>query len=177
MFKLLNSAIFSTLIITFLCGILYPGLITAIGMLFFHHQATGSLMLKAGKPVGSSLIAQKFTQPHYFKPRPSAAGDGWDPLNSGASNLALVNPKLSQVPPASDIDMITASGSGLDPHIFFSSALNQAKSVAAARHVTLDALTAIIEDHVETHLLTSPSLKIVNVMKLNFMLDEKFPIR
>ncbi|MBV8062734.1 MAG: K(+)-transporting ATPase subunit C, partial [Nevskia sp.] len=141
-----------SIVFLLLCGGIYPTVVVGLGQLFFHNQAQGSIVSDAqGNPVGSSLMAQAFDKAQYFHPRPSAAGnDGYDATNSGGSNLAATNqalidrvkgsvadaqtddPNLKEVP----ADMVTTSGSGLDPDISPENALAQVARVAQARNMS-----------------------------------------
>jgi K+-transporting ATPase ATPase C chain len=179
-----------TVFFTVLCGLAYPLAITGICQLVFPHQANGSLIPLNGNPVGSELLAQGFSKPEYFQPRPSAAGNGYDPTASGGSNYGPTNKKLIDRVQASVVqfrkdnpdyhgpipaDLLTASASGLDPHISPDSALAQAPRVAKARGVTLDqinTLVATVTEGPDLALLGEPR---VNVLKLNLALDQKFP--
>jgi K+-transporting ATPase ATPase C chain len=175
---------------TVLCGLAYPLAITGICQLVFPHQANGSLIPLNGNLVGSELLAQGFSKPEYFQPRPSAAGNGYDPTASGGSNYGPTNKKLIDRVQASVVqfrkdnpdyrgpipaDLLTTSASGLDPHISPDSALAQAPRVAKARGVPLDqinTLVATVTEGPDLGLLGEPR---VNVLKLNLALDRQFP--
>jgi potassium-transporting ATPase KdpC subunit len=180
-----RTAILFTLVTAVLLGIVYPLLIAGISGVLFHHKAEGSLIERNGQVIGSSLIAQSFTSDKYFHPRPSAAGNGYDATSSGGSNLAQSNAKLATrmqgdidklaaqnpdhpVP----IDMVTTSGSGLDPDITPDNAYFQAPRVAKARGVTVDSIRELIARHTtgrEFGFLGEPR---VNVLELNLALDQ-----
>jgi len=169
-----------------LCGI-YPLIMWVLSQGLFPHQANGSLIMRKGTVVGSSLLSQGFTDSKYFHPRPSAAGQGYDPVNSGASNLGSLSQKLidgakqriaayrvennlgpdAPVP----IDAVTASGSGLDPHISLQNALLQADRVAKARGMSRELLHKTIESRTEGRDLRIFGEPGVNVLKLNLDLD------
>jgi K+-transporting ATPase ATPase C chain len=171
-----------------LCG-LYPVVVWGIAQIAFPRQANGTLVTRQGQVVGSALIAQNFTSPGYFHPRPSAAGDnGYDGANSGGSNLGPLSRKLvDQVKEriaayraenhlAPDVpipaDAVTASGSGLDPHISLKNAAFQAPRVAAARILSPDRIKTLMEtctDGPDLGFLGEPR---VNVLRLNLALDE-----
>jgi potassium-transporting ATPase KdpC subunit len=177
--------------LTILLGVGYPLAVTGISQLVFPHQANGSLISKNGQVVGSELIGQNFTKPEYFQPRPSAAGsDGYDPTASGGSNYGATNQKLIDRVKASvdkfhkdnpdyhgpiPADMLTASGSGLDPDISPASAQAQLARVAKARGVSTDPLSQLVAQYTKAPdlgLLGDPR---VNVLKLNLALDQQFP--
>jgi len=188
----LLPAVRMTLVLTVLTGLLYPGFVTGVVKLLFPHQAAGSLIEVNGKVVGSELIGQKFTQPSYFHGRPSAAGDGYDAANSGASNLGPTNPKLIERVNADvatfrkenpaftgpiPADLVTMSGSGLDPHISPAAAYAQEQRVAAARSAPLARVHALIDAAVEPRQLGFLGEPRVNVLKLNLTLDREIPFR
>jgi K+-transporting ATPase ATPase C chain len=180
-----KTSIRFTLVTTVLLGLAYPLVMTGIARVLFPHQAAGSLILKDGKVIGSTLLAQSFTGDQYFHPRPSAAGNGYDATSSGGSNLAQSNQKLvtriqgdvdklaaqsggKPVP----IDLVTTSGSGLDPDITPDAAYYQAARVAAARHMSEDAVKQMIAAHVEGRTLGVLGEPRVNVLELNLELDK-----
>jgi len=179
-----KTSIRFTLVTTVLLGLAYPLVITAIAGAIFPHQAAGSLILKDGRVIGSSLLAQSFTSDRYFHPRPSAAGNGYDATSSGGSNLAQSNQKLVQriqgdidklaaqnpgkpVP----IDMVTTSASGLDPDITPDNAYYQSHRVAIARHLSDDAVNKLIAAHITERTLGLIGEPRVNVLQLNLDLD------
>ncbi|GMU87289.1 MAG: potassium-transporting ATPase KdpC subunit [Ignavibacteriales bacterium] len=170
---------------------MYPLFITAIGAVFFPYQAAGSIIFKDGEPVGSELLAQKFTSDRYFHPRPSSVD--FNPVPSGGSNLGPIDlrlknltderyaefieknilPRVANVPP----EMLTASGSGVDPHITIESALLQARRVAIARNFEpemINKLTNLIFEIEETDNGKIFGLKKINVLKLNLALDQLY---
>ena len=179
------TSILFTLVTAVLFGIVYPLVITGIATVLFPHKAGGSLILKDGQVIGSELLAQSFTSDRYFHPRPSAAGNGYDATSSGGSTLAQSNAKLVQriqgdidklaaqnpgkpVP----IDMVTTSGSGLDPDITPDNAYYQAPSVAKARGLTEDQVRGLIEQHTQGRELGFLGEPRVNVLDLNLALDK-----
>lgn len=186
-------ALRALLVLTVIVGILYPLAITGVAQAVFHQQANGSMVKLNGTVVGSSLIGQNFTDakgnplPQYFQPRPSAAGkSGYDPTSTSASNLGPNNPDLVKaindrraaiatfdgVPPDSvPADAVTASGSGLDPHISPAYAYEQVHRVAAARHLDPATVHAMVKDHVQGRVLGFLGESRVNVLQLNLALD------
>jgi potassium-transporting ATPase KdpC subunit len=178
---------------TILFGVVYPLVITGICQLAFPHKANGSLITSDGKTIGSELIGQNFTRPEYFQPRPSAAGnDGYDPTASGGSNFGPTNQKLIDRVKASiekfrkenpdytgpiPADLVTASASGLDPHLSPDSAKAQAPRVAKARGATLGQVQQLIAQFTEMPSLGLLGEPRVNVLELNLTLDREFPRR
>jgi K+-transporting ATPase ATPase C chain len=179
--------------LTILLGVAYPLAVTGICQGVFPRQANGSLMTAGGRVIGSELIGQNFSQPEYFQPRPSAAGaDGYDATASGGSNYGPTNQKLFDRVKASverfrkenpdyhgpiPADLVTASASGLDPHISPDSALAQAPRVAKARGVTVEQVNRLVAQLTEgpdLGLLGEPR---VNVLRLNLALDERFALK
>jgi potassium-transporting ATPase KdpC subunit len=182
--SLWRTSILYTLIATVVFGLGYPLLVTLLAGVLFPHKADGSLILKDGQVIGSELLAQSFTSDRYFHPRPSAAGNGYDATSSGGSNLAQSNAKLVQriqgdidklaaanpgkpVP----IDLVTTSGSGLDPDITPDAAFYQAPRVARARGLSEDRVRALIEKHITGRQLGFLGEPRVNVLELNLDLD------
>ena len=180
-----KTSIRYTLVTTVLLGLAYPLVLTGIAGALFPHQAAGSLILKDGHVIGSSLLAQSFTSDRYFHPRPSVAGNGYDATSSGGSNLAQSSQKLvtriqgdidklaAQNPGKPvPIDLVTTSGSGLDPDITPDNAYYQAHRVALVRHLGDDAVNKLIAAHVEARTLGFIGEPRVNVLELNLALDD-----
>jgi len=187
--RTLIVAIKMTVVLTVVTGILYPLAMVGIGYVIFPAQAAGSLIYRNGSPIGSSLIAQNFKAARYFHPRPSAAGtNGYDPTSSSGSNLGPTSKSLidsvkqrtkditeensgiqpSQIP----VDMVTASGSGLDPEISPEAAEIQIGRVAKARGISEDIVRSLLTANTRTRwggFLGEPG---VNVLSLNLALDE-----
>jgi len=180
-----RTAIRFTIVTTVLLGLGYPLLVTAIAGVAFPHKAAGSLILKDGQVIGSELLAQSFTSDRYFHPRPSAAGNGYDGTASGGSNLAQSNTKLVQrvqgdidklsaenpgkpVP----IDMVTTSGSGLDPDITPDNAYFQVPRVAKARGLSEEQVWNLITGNISGRQLGLLGEPRVNVLALNLALDK-----
>jgi potassium-transporting ATPase KdpC subunit len=174
------------LVLTVVLGIGYPAAVLMVGQLAFHHKADGSLVSVDGSAVGSSLIGQQFTGPEWFHPRPSAAGDGYDAMASSASNLGPSSAELlrlveqrkagaskvndvspSDVPP----DALTASGSGLDPHISPAYAQQQVTRVAAARRLTPAQVQQLVDENTQGRMLGFLGEPVVNVLQLNLALQ------
>jgi potassium-transporting ATPase KdpC subunit len=177
--------------LTILLGVGYPLAVTGISQLIFPYQANGSLITKGDQVLGSELIGQNFTKPEYFQPRPSAAGnDGYDPTASGGFNYGPTSQKLIDRVKASvdkfrkenpdysgpiPADMLTGSGSGLDPDISPASAQAQSARVAKARGISPDQLSQLVAQYTrppDLGLLGEPR---VNVLKLNLALDQQYP--
>ena len=190
MFKELAPAFRMTLVFTVLTGLLYPGLVTALNQGLFKDESNGSLVFRDGKVVGSRLIGQNFTRPEYFHPRPSAAGSGYDGASSGGSNLGPTSRKLiDRVKAASEqfrqenpdfngpipADALTASGSGLDPHISPANAMAQLNRVAKARGVDATQIQQLVSGLTEGRSLGFLGEPRLNVLLLNIALDERFP--
>jgi len=193
MWKEIGPAFRVTLLITILTGLLYPGLVTGLCQLFFRNAANGSLVRangQNGQVVGSSLIGQNFSKPEYFQPRPSAAGAGYDGFASGGSNYGPTNQHLIDRVQASidqfrkdnpdyhgpiPADLVTASGSGLDPHISPASAEAQASRIAKARGIKVEQVEQLIAKHIEPRQLGFLGEPRVNVLELNRDLDRSYP--
>jgi len=183
----LRAALVSLVVLTVVTGIVYPVVVTAIAQLVFPRQANGSLIVKDGKVIGSALIGQPFDDPKYFWGRPSATSPfGYNAASSSGSNLSPTNPALvksvrervdalraadpgntAPVP----VDLVTASGSGLDPHISPAAALYQVNRVAKARKLQPDAVRTLVERHTEGRQLGFLGEPRVNVLALNLALD------
>jgi potassium-transporting ATPase KdpC subunit len=179
-----------TLVMTILTGLAYPALVTAIAQVLFPDKAHGSLISVDGKTVGSRLIGQNFTRPEYFHPRPSHAGAGYDAALSSGSNFGPTNQKLFDRVKASveryrkenpdytgpiPADAVTASASGLDPHISPANADIQAARVARARNVDAAAVRQIVADQTEAPWLGFIGESRLNVLELNLALDRGSP--
>jgi K+-transporting ATPase ATPase C chain len=185
--RYLGTAIRMTILTAILLGLVYPLAITGIAQVLFPDAANGSLIGVNGRVIGSSLIAQGFTAAEYFHPRPSAAGSGYDAMASSASNLgptsrvlvdrvkADVRKQIAEYPGlrfgAIPVDMVTTSGSGLDPDITVANARAQAPRVATARGMSLARLLALVDDHTTGRTLGFLGEPRVNVLKLNLALD------
>jgi K+-transporting ATPase ATPase C chain len=187
----LVPAALAMLVFTLICGVMYPLFSTGVGQMFFSDKVDGSLIERDGVVVGSELIGQNFVAPEYFHSRPSAAGDGYDGSASSGSNLGPTNPDLlaaveeravayrninGLAPDAAvPVDAVTASGSGLDPHISPANARLQARRVAETRGLVVEAVLAMVDDHTDGRgfgILGEPG---VHVVDLNLALDELTP--
>ena len=195
----LIAAVRAVLVLTVVCGVLYPLAVTLIAQVAFDEEADGSLVVRDGEVVGSTLLGQSFTRPEYFHGRPSAAGaaasgtEGADPddptqIASSASNLGPTNPDfLAAVQDAVDayredngldadtevpVDAVTSSGSGLDPHISIANAELQAPRVADERGLDLDVVLDLIDDNTDGRSFGFLGEPGVNVLLLNLALDE-----
>jgi K+-transporting ATPase ATPase C chain len=179
-----TTSIRFTIVTTILLGLGYPLFVTGVAGVVFPHKAAGSLILKDGQVIGSELIAQSFTSDKYFHPRPSAAGNGYDATASGGSNLAQSNKvlvtriqgsidQLSKENPGHPvpIDLVTTSGSGLDPDITPDAAFFQAPRVAKARGIPEDRIHQLIEQHITSRQLGILGEPRVNVLDLNLAID------
>jgi len=190
--KQLIIALRVTLVFAILTGVAYPLLVTGLAQAIFPRQADGSLMQSKGKAIGSDLVGQQFSRPEYFQGRPSAAGNGYDGLASGPSNLGPTNQhlidrvqgdlkKFREANPTATgplpADLLTASGSGLDPDISPASAEAQIPRVAAARGMSAGALRNLVASHTEGRQFGVLGEPRVNVLKLNLALDEADPVK
>ena len=185
----LGTASLFTIVSIVLLGVIYPIVITLVGGLIFPYQANGSLETQNGKVIGSSIIGQLFTKPQYFQGRPSAAGkNGYDPTATGGTNLGPTSKKLldstrstiaalrkanPDATGAIPIDLVTSSGSGIDPDISPEGAYYQVPRIAKARHTSIDAIRATVSAHVRGRDLGFLGEPRVNVLELNRALDAK----
>ncbi len=180
--KQVITACLYTVVTALILGIGYPAAITAIAQLVMRNQANGQILMRNGEAIGSALIGQPFTGPGYFHSRPSAAGTGYDASNSSGSNYGPTNKALMDRVTASvqaesnsapvPIDLVTASGSGLDPDITPAAALYQASRIAAQRHLSKDSVETLVSREITPRqfgLLGEPR---VNVFRLNLALDD-----
>jgi K+-transporting ATPase ATPase C chain len=179
-----------TLVMTVLTGLIYPGIVTGLCQMLFPKQANGSLEYKDGRVIGSTLIGQNFAKPEYFQPRPSAAGNnGYDATSSTGSNLGPTNQKLiDRVKTAADkfhkdnpgftetipADLLTASGSGLDPHLSPEAAGAQVERVAKARGASVADIRSLVAQFTEGRDLGFLGEPRVNVLLLNEALDARY---
>jgi K+-transporting ATPase ATPase C chain len=187
MIKQLKISLIVFGLLTLLTGLVYPALVTGISQVLFPKQANGSLITSNGQVVGSELIGQQFDQPQYFWGRLSATGDhAYNAATSGGSNLGPTNPALEEqvsgriaALQAADpgntlpvpVDLVTASGSGLDPHISIAAARYQAARVARARGLTLDQVATLIDQNTTGRTFGFIGEARVNVLELNLVLD------
>jgi potassium-transporting ATPase KdpC subunit len=189
--KNFTTAILFTLVTTVLLGLVYPAVVTALAQALFRNQANGQLISKGGELIGSRIIAQPFTGPQYFHPRPSAAGvNGYDPSNSSGSNLGPTSQKLvdrvkgdvatvqtdrpgQPVP----IEMVTTSGSGLDPDISPEAARFQVARVARVRGIDQGELSRVVDVHIMPRQFGFLGESRVNVLELNLEMDRRYPVK
>ena len=192
MLQQLAPALRMMLFLTVLTGLVYPGIVTGLCQALFAHQANGSLVTQNGQVIGSALLGQNFAKPEYFHPRPSAAGDtGYDPTASQGSNLGPTSQKLVDRMKAAALqfrkenptysgpipaDAITASGSGLDPHISLANAQAQAARIAGARSAKPANIESLINSATENRDLGFLGEPRVNVLALNLALDQRYPV-
>ncbi|MES2228784.1 MAG: potassium-transporting ATPase subunit KdpC [Pseudomonadota bacterium] len=185
---LIRPALSLFVLLTVITGVVYPLAVTGVAKAAFPSQAAGSLILRDGKAVGSSLIGQNFSDPKYFWGRPSATSPmPYNGGGSGGSNLGPLNPALvdalkgrvetlKAADPANTlpvpVDLVTASASGLDPHISVAAAQYQAARVARVRGIAADAMAALIARHTAGRLLGVLGEARVNVLELNLELDQ-----
>ena len=186
--KNLITSVLMTLVTTVLCGLLFPLAITGLAQLLFPKQANGQLLTRNGQVVGSRLIGQAFSSAKYFHSRPSSAGAGYDASNSGGSNLGPTNQTLiARVQADADrlhaenpgvaipMDLLTTSGSGLDPHISPEAAEFQVPRIARERGMSEDAVRQTVGLHTESRQFGFLGEPRVNVLELNLALDEIRP--
>jgi K+-transporting ATPase ATPase C chain len=188
-FVSLKTSFIVLIILTILLGIIYPLFMYGVGQVFFHKQANGTLYhYKNGKVIVSGLIGQNFSQPQYFQPRPSSAGNGYDASNSSGSNLGPTSQKLhdalaSRVAAYRTLnnlsanvkipsDAVTGSGSGLDPHISYANAMLQSSRVASARNLTVAQVKQLIGNYTEGKTFGLFGQERVNVLRINLALDK-----
>ena len=184
--KEMKRAVLLFVALSILTGVFYPMAVTVFAHVAFPKQASGSLIYKTdGRPGGSLLIGQPFSDPKYFWPRPSATADfPYNPLASGGSNLGPTNKdliskidervkslKAADLEGALPADLVTASGSGLDPHISEDGAIIQIPRIARARHLPEENIRALMRKHVEDRQFGFLGAQRVNVLKLNLALD------
>ncbi len=189
----LRPALLLTLVLCVLTGMIYPGIVTGLAQGLFPSQANGSLVTVNGKVVGSALIGQPFSRPEYFHPRPSAAGSGYDAAASSGTNKGPVDRKLADTLVALRVDsavadlriargavpsdLVTASASGLDPHISPANAQAQVARVASARGVDSAAVRTLVASRTEGRQFGIFGESRVNVLLLNIAVDSQFPMR
>jgi K+-transporting ATPase ATPase C chain len=182
--KQIYPAIAMTVVLTVLLGIIYPLAVTGLALVMFPAKAGGSLIEKDGRAIGSSLIGQPFTGPVYFHSRPSAAGTGYDGTASGGTNLGPTSQKLvDNVKTAAEslreenpdspipVDMVTASASGLDPHITPAAAEFQVPRIAKERSMKAEEVRRLVREHTEGRQFGILGEPRVNVLELNLALD------
>ena len=181
----LLPSILMLLVMTVVTGFAYTLAVTGVGQLLFGDRAGGSLLERDGQPVGSELIGQSITSPEFFHPRPSAAGDGYDPTISSGSNLGPQNPdllasveeriaayrELNGLGPDESVpvDAVTASGSGLDPHISVANARLQAPRIAEGRGISVDEVMALIDENTVNPMfgfLNEPAVNVLDAQHL-----------
>jgi potassium-transporting ATPase KdpC subunit len=189
--KNFTTAILFTLVTTVLLGLVYPAVVTGLAQAFFRERANGQLVARNGVVIGSRIIAQPFTGPQYFHPRPSVAGtNGYDATNSSGSNLGPTNQKLvdrvkadvatlqAEHPGQSvPVEMVTTSGSGLDPDISPEAARFQMARIAKSRGISEEQLQEFVQAHVLPRQFGFLGESRVNVLELNLALDQSFPVK
>lgn len=186
--KTFITAILVTIVLTILLGIIYPLAMTGLAQFLYPDKANGSLVTVKDSIIGSSLLGQSFVSPMYFHSRPSAAGDGYDPMKSGGSNLGPTSQKLyERIKHDADslratypefkgdlpIDMLTTSGSGLDPDITLENALIQAPVVAKANNISVEEIKKLVNEKLKGRDLGLLGEPRINVLELNISLLAK----
>lgn len=184
----LITAFLITIVTTILLGIIYPLLVTGLAQVLFHDKANGQLIRKNGDLYGSAIIGQPFVSDRYFHSRPSAAGNGYDATSSGGSNLGPTNQKLIDRMNTSmattqaenpgmpiPVDLVTTSGSGLDPDITPAAALFQVPRIARVRHMSEDQVHDLVESHIQHRQFGILGEPRVNVLELNLAVDQVAP--
>jgi potassium-transporting ATPase KdpC subunit len=186
MLAILRPALVMLAFLSLVTGVAYPFLVTAVAQAAFPAQANGSIIVQGGKERGSALIGQPFDGPGYFWSRPSATSPAYDAAASSGSNLGPLNPALSDAVKARvealrvadptqqapvPVDLVTASGSGLDPHLSPAAALYQVNRVAAHRRLPPARVRELVEAHIEGRWLGVLGEPVVNVLELNLALD------
>lgn len=182
----LAPAFLFTVVSVLLFGIIYPFAMAGLAQLVFPWQANGAIVMRNDTPIGSDIVGQLWSKPQYFHGRPSAAGNGYDPTNTGGTNLAPTSKKLIDATKATiaalrkenpdattpiPMDLVTSSASGIDPDISPQAAYYQAARVAKARGMTVAAVDALIDAHAQPRTLGFLGDPRVNVMSLNLALD------
>jgi K+-transporting ATPase ATPase C chain len=178
-------------VLTVITGLVYPAVVTVVAQVAFPRQANGSIIVKEGRPVGSVLIGQEFSAPRYFWGRPSATSPtAYHPLPSSGSNLGPLNPALHQrvearvkmlrsADPGNEslipVDLVTASASGLDPHISVAGALYQVPRVALVRGLSQEEVVRLVKENTTGRLAGVFGEPVVNVLQLNLALDQRGP--
>jgi K+-transporting ATPase ATPase C chain len=188
--KNLLIAALMTVVTTVLLGVVYPLVVTGAAQVLFPDKANGQLVTRNGKVVGSALLGQAFSSPGYFHSRPSNAGTGYDAANSSGTNLGPTSKKLADAVKASvdaahaenpgapvPIDLVTSSGSGLDPHISPAAALFQVPRVARERHASEAEVRQVVDAHTEGRQLGFFGEPRVSVLLLNLALNERWPMK
>jgi K+-transporting ATPase ATPase C chain len=187
-----GPALLSVLLLTLVTGVGFPLVLAALARPLFPYQSEGSLIAGPDGVIGSALLGQNFSQPGYFQPRPSAAGDGYDATASGGTNLGPSNPKLRNgvrqrvadyrrqndlnAETIIPIDAVTHSGSGLDPHISLANALLQVPRIARVRGLNEDQVRQLIAEHTQERQLGFLGEVRVSVLPLNLALDRIAPL-
>ena len=189
MMRHLVTALLMTIVTTVLLGLVYPLVVTGIAQVIFPDKANGQLIERNGTVVGSRILGQTFSSPGYFRSRPSAAGSGYDAALSSGSNLGPTNKKLIDRVAADvatysaenssgpvPIDLVTTSGSGLDPHISPAGALFQLSRVARERGAREPDIQRLVDEHTEGRQFGILGEPAVNVLLLNLALDDRHPM-